>query len=210
MGYTDPNTNIGNKDPFGINVRSGFGNYAEYAGKQVTNLNEALAESAAKRGLTWDANTGTIVGADEDDKAYQDFMSKTRGIQERLGHYGQVDQNFNTLKHNYAVAKKQRDAWEKETYRELDDADKRFKDTGDYDEYSGTGGTWSGPVGPHFGHKDYADPSTDAEENQPNNNQGGQGGVKDSSGVTGGYSYDSGGRQGYGYGLKNGGLISIL
>ena len=31
-----------------------------------------------------------------------------------------------------------------------------------------------------------------------------------SAGNTGGYSYDSGGREGFGYGLKKGGLVSIL
>ena len=40
---------------------------------------------------------------------------------------------------------------------------------------------------------------------------GGDGpGVKDSGGPTGGYSYDSGGRQGFGYGLKKGGLAGLL
>jgi hypothetical protein len=39
---------------------------------------------------------------------------------------------------------------------------------------------------------------------------GGDGpGTKDSGGPTGGYSYDSGGRQGFGYGLKNGGLAGL-
>jgi len=38
---------------------------------------------------------------------------------------------------------------------------------------------------------------------------GGGGGTKDSGGTTGGYSYDSGGRQGYGYGLADGGLINL-
>ena len=33
---------------------------------------------------------------------------------------------------------------------------------------------------------------------------------KASAGNTGGYSYDSGGRQGYGYGLKDGGLVSLF
>ena len=33
MGYSDPNTNQGNQDPFGINVRSAFGNYAAYVDK---------------------------------------------------------------------------------------------------------------------------------------------------------------------------------
>jgi len=31
-----------------------------------------------------------------------------------------------------------------------------------------------------------------------------------SSGQTGGYSYDAGGRQGFGYGLKNGGIVDLL
>ena len=39
---------------------------------------------------------------------------------------------------------------------------------------------------------------------------GGGEGKQDSRGPTGGYSYDSGGRQGFGYGLKNGGLVSLL
>ena len=38
---------------------------------------------------------------------------------------------------------------------------------------------------------------------------GGGGGTQDSGGTTGGYSYDSGGRQGYGYGLADGGLINL-
>ena len=38
---------------------------------------------------------------------------------------------------------------------------------------------------------------------------GGGGGTKDSGGPTGGYSYDSGGREGYGYGLADGGLIDL-
>ena len=43
MGYTDPNTNIGNRDPFGLNVRSAFGNYAEKAAEIVGTLEEKLA-----------------------------------------------------------------------------------------------------------------------------------------------------------------------
>jgi hypothetical protein len=38
----------------------------------------------------------------------------------------------------------------------------------------------------------------------------GDGGTKDSGGPTGGYSYDSGGREGFGYGLKDGGLAGLL
>jgi|TARA_A100001518_G_C1220670_1_gene64848 hypothetical protein len=38
----------------------------------------------------------------------------------------------------------------------------------------------------------------------------GGGGVQDSGGPTGGYSYDSGGREGFGYGLKDGGLATMF
>ena len=38
---------------------------------------------------------------------------------------------------------------------------------------------------------------------------GGGGGVQDLGGSTGGYSYDSGGREGFGYGLRDGGLASL-
>ena len=34
MGYSDPDTNRGNVDPFGINTRSLFGNYADYVKKR--------------------------------------------------------------------------------------------------------------------------------------------------------------------------------
>ena len=43
MGFTDPNTNMANKDPFGLNVRSAFGNYAEKAAEIVGTLEEKLA-----------------------------------------------------------------------------------------------------------------------------------------------------------------------
>ena len=45
---------------------------------------------------------------------------------------------------------------------------------------------------------------------RPGTGGGEGGGVQDSGGSTGGYSYDSGGREGYGYGLKDGGLVSLF
>jgi len=44
---------------------------------------------------------------------------------------------------------------------------------------------------------------------RPGTGGDGGGGVRDSGGPTGGYSYDSGGRQGFGYGLRDGGLASL-
>ena len=51
MGYTDPGSNIGNKDPFGINVRSMFGNYADYVTEEADKLEKIVADQK-KRGLT--------------------------------------------------------------------------------------------------------------------------------------------------------------
>ena len=43
MGFTDPNTGMANKDPFGLNVRSAFGNYAEKAAEIVDTLEDKLS-----------------------------------------------------------------------------------------------------------------------------------------------------------------------
>ena len=53
MGYTGPtvfgdNQSGLSKDPFGLNTRSAFGNYAERVGEEVTSLEEALAKAREK------------------------------------------------------------------------------------------------------------------------------------------------------------------
>ena len=53
MGYTGPtvfgeNTSGLGKDPFGINTRSAFGNYGEYVGNAVTDLEKALGKARGK------------------------------------------------------------------------------------------------------------------------------------------------------------------
>jgi len=220
MGYTDSN-NVGNKDPFGINVRSGFGNYAEYAGEQVTNLNEALKNSAKKfsdnnpgANITFNEATGKYESDDED--ALNEWNRLTNNMQTRLGHYGKVTENFNNLKSNYAAAKKQRDAWEKETYRELDAADKRFTGphgTGDYDEYSGAGGTPNFTIhDPHTTAGGYSYEGSD-EQDKDNEYSGGSNTGSTQHGSSGmtkdqhsAFRAATGGR----VGLRYGGLLSIL
>ena len=210
MGYTDPTTGMANKDPFGINVRSAFGNYAEYANQAVTDTNKSLLASAERfsknnpgANITFNEATGQFESDDED--ALNEWNRLTKNIQDRNKYYKSVDQNYNKLKHNYEVAKKQRAAWEKETAREQDWADKQFKETGDYDEYAGAGGTWTGPHGPQFGDKDYADPGADAAENQPDSGASySRPGMEDAP--PGQHHWADGGR----VGLRYGGLLSIL
>ena len=68
MGYTGPtvfgeNASGLGKDPFGLNVRSGFGNYAERVGKEYSSLGDSLSgRLAEKYGVEFDPVTGTFVG----------------------------------------------------------------------------------------------------------------------------------------------------
>lgn len=86
MGFTDPNTGMANRDPFGINVRSALGNYSEYANKRVDKLNELLGgKLAEKYGVTWDPATGTFKGANA--KTANDM---TKMLRKQYGFYGKV------------------------------------------------------------------------------------------------------------------------
>ena len=86
MGFTDPNTGMANRDPFGINVRSALGNYSEYANKRVDKLNELLGgKLAQKYGVEWDPATGTFKGANA--KTANDM---TKMLRRQYGFYGNV------------------------------------------------------------------------------------------------------------------------
>ena len=68
MGYTGPtvfgeNTSGLNKDPFGLNTRSAFGNYAEAVGENFNSLRESLTGRLAdKYGVEFDEETGVFTG----------------------------------------------------------------------------------------------------------------------------------------------------
>ena len=81
MGYTGPtvfgeNTTGGSKDPFGLNVRSGFGNYAERVGTEATELRESLSGRLTDKyrdqfglktdeELSYDPVTGQYIGTNK-------------------------------------------------------------------------------------------------------------------------------------------------
>jgi hypothetical protein len=111
MGYTDPNTNMANKDPFGINVRSGFGNYSEYADKTVDKLNEALAKSAARfaaknDGVTVDPITGELKG---DQSLIDQWNDLTKNMQTRRGYYTNVTNKKKDIAADLALIQKAKD-----------------------------------------------------------------------------------------------------
>ena len=83
-GYTGPtvfgeNTTGGSKDPFGLNVRSGFGNYAEAVGKDFASLRESLTGRLSdKYGVEFDEETGMFVGANAAQANKMTKMMRTR------------------------------------------------------------------------------------------------------------------------------------
>jgi hypothetical protein len=74
MGYTGPtvfgeNTGGGYVDPFGVNVRSAFGNYAEKVRSDFEKLSETLGTGgkiSEKYGVSYDPVTGEFTGRPED------------------------------------------------------------------------------------------------------------------------------------------------
>ena len=78
MGYDGPtvfgDNNLGNKDPFGLNVRSAFGNYSEAVGKDFSKLSSHLGGKTLENdGGTWDEEKGMFVGPNA---AYLNQMNK--------------------------------------------------------------------------------------------------------------------------------------
>ena len=102
MGYTGP-TIFGqdasglSKDPFGLNTRSAFGNYAERVEIEADKTGDALVKSAAKRGLTFDKSkgalvdptTGEVIDEDDYDATMLDFFNKTKTLRNKNKFYNQ-------------------------------------------------------------------------------------------------------------------------
>ena len=86
MGYSGPTVfgnqgNIGNKDPFGLNTRSAFGNYAERVGTEVDKLGIALSDAGkvgSKYNATFNPETGLFEGEDADLANYRTKMLRTK------------------------------------------------------------------------------------------------------------------------------------
>jgi len=73
MGYSDPDTNRGNVDPFGINTRSLFGNYADY----VRKTNQKLAGREFKPG-SWQAQRQQFYNIQENERIRQEKEAAER------------------------------------------------------------------------------------------------------------------------------------
>ena len=80
MGFTGQG-NIANKDPFGINVVSAFGNYADYVKDRVAELEDIVADQK-KRGLTDTFQMKELAFRSKQDIDRQNRISDAAKIQE--------------------------------------------------------------------------------------------------------------------------------
>ena len=168
MGYTGPtvfgenNSGLG-KDPFGINTRSAFGNYGEYVGNAVTDLEEAL-ENAKNKDMY---NKGGKFN-----KAL--FDKNTKLLRTKLDFYRNKKQEREQIQGDVLAGQMERDR----------DAGAAGKSDSQDQSRTGSSGRRPGSGGT-------VDRVTEGQGQNVSNvdNQ----------------AYDSGGREGFGYGLKDGG-----
>ena len=189
MGYIGPtvfgeNTSGLSKDPFGINTRSAFGNYADYVGEKSASLGESLQESAEKAGLSYDPATGEVTGGTDDEIEEWEKLTNLKRTKQQF--YFQKEKE--RIKNEKEMAEKAAAEAAAAAKRERDFAAQGKSDPNDPSRQGASGrrpGSGSGPT---------------VRDDQ---------GDRD-SGQTGGYSYDSGGRQGFGYGLADGGRVYYM
>ena len=101
MGYTGPtvfgdNQSGLSKDPFGLNVRSAFGNYAERVGVEVDKLSSALGADGAIggkkdfQGAVFDPTTNSFVAAEDSDLTPEQIAAlnkRTQLVRKKLTFY---------------------------------------------------------------------------------------------------------------------------
>jgi len=111
MGYRGPtvfgeNTSGLSKDPFGLNTRSAFGNYAERVGKEADKLGGLLTETQAEKygkntsGISFNASTGMFEAIDKDDEAAVNAALKAT----QMNKMNIAKYNFYTKKENERIA----------------------------------------------------------------------------------------------------------
>jgi len=199
MGYTGPTVFGSNdsglsKDVFGINTRSAFGNYAEAVGEQVDKLGESLSADGAiggkdaYQGATFNEATG-MFEADDDDEASIAAAAKANQMTKM------VRAKYNFYQKQTAQRDLDRKAAEEAAAAEAAAAAKRERD---------------------FASQGRSDPNDPSRQGASGRRPGSGGTVErrdsgpDRNTDSGGTTYDSGGRQGFGYGLADGGRVYYM
>jgi|TARA_R100001460_G_scaffold26259_1_gene53104 hypothetical protein len=189
MGYTGPTVfgeNTGNQDPFGLNVRSGFGNYAERVGVEAEKLGDILGKDLAEKyGATFNPETGLFEN-DDDEEAAAKANQMTKMLRQKFGFYTNKNLEYADLINKNAELQGQQD---KDIVKDLGiTADDAFSTT----TQGGGGGIADAGYGPGGG--------LDASKMGGGSQQAKSGGQK-----AGGTDRTDGG-----WGLAKGGLVSLL
>jgi len=214
MGYTGPtvfgeNASGLGKDPFGLNTRSGFGNYAEAVGEQVSNLEKALGADGAIggkkdfQGATFNSSTGLFESDTLSKQDLAELNRRTNLVRTKLNFYRNKVKERDVFREQ-EEQRKMKAYQESQMKKERDIIQSRLEDTGvtsnNYNQAANIAGGGGGDTATYGG-------QTAREATYDND---------PSTGTSQGYSqhYARGGRAGYFYGgrvnFKNGGLASIL
>ena len=185
MGYRGPtvfgeNTGGGNVDPFGVNVRSAFGNYAEKVRDEFDSLGESLSgRLSEKYGVSFNPATGMYEGDDEE--AVDLANRRTKMMRTKFNfRQKQIEQQ----KFNEKIAENNR--------RVAALREKKFAAQGRSDPNDPSR---QGASGRRPGSGGQVDRVTEGPGRNVDNT---------------GQAYDSGGREGFGYGLADGGIVDML
>ena len=197
MGYTGPtvfgeNTSGLSKDPFGLNVRSAFGNYAERVGVEADKLGTALTKSAAKRGLTFDPRTGKVTGGTDDE--IEAWQKQTKMLNKKFNFYTNMNKQKNF---NEKIYKQNQEVMKKDVARVQANVD---KDERKINELAKKGKA-TGSVNPHV------DKSYSGGNPNPHTDTGWSGSSKSSSSKSSGSSYSRGDYGGKGHHWAEGGMV---
>ena len=116
MGYDGPTVfgenSMGNKDPFGLNVRSGFGNYGEAVGENFNQLRDTLTKN--RGAVNFNEETGMFEGDDQnlvdiENKKTKMIRSKYLFRQKQLGVKNKLDKQIKEAEKKREAAKKEQE-----------------------------------------------------------------------------------------------------
>ncbi len=192
MGYRGPtvfgeNTGGGYVDPFGVNVRSAFGNYAEKVRDDFSGLEESLTGRLTdKYGAQFNPATGLFESDDEEAAAL-------------------ANKNTAMMRKKYAFRKKQ---LEQQVFDEKIAAQQKAAEE--------AAARAAAKRERDFAAQGRSDPNDPSRQGASGRRPGSGGTVErrdsgpDRNTDSGGTTYDSGGRQGFGYGLADGGRVYYM
>ena len=109
MGYNGPTVfgenSMGNKDPFGLNVRSGFGNYGEAVAGNFNQLRDTLTKD--RDGVTFNEETGMFEGLNADAVNQNTKMIRDKYLfrQKQLGVKNNLDAMIKESSQNRKIKK---------------------------------------------------------------------------------------------------------